>query len=182
MDGGDRTVLDHPASAARCSSFSRDGCPGALRSISPSGPCALNFSTQSRTICSGHPADLAPPGAAPSVIDRRQRQQPPHLVGILTLARNPAQRGGVKIRLSGIGFRMANLLCSPAFKQIVTASGNPNQSPSTGLGISVMSGCSAIQCVSRSACGFSAYSLYPPNFAARRSPLERQSSRNRPPN
>src|SRR5580704_13841854 len=43
------------ASAARCSSLSRDGWPGALRSISPPGPCALNRRTQSRTTCSVTP-------------------------------------------------------------------------------------------------------------------------------
>jgi hypothetical protein len=50
------------ASAARCGSFSRDGWPGALRSISPSGPSALNRSTQSRTICG-----VTPPIRAASV-------------------------------------------------------------------------------------------------------------------
>jgi hypothetical protein len=49
-------------SAARCASVSFDGCPGALRSISPSGPWALNFITQSRTICS-----VTPPIVAASV-------------------------------------------------------------------------------------------------------------------
>jgi hypothetical protein len=47
------------ASAARCASFSRDGRPGALRSIRPPGPSALNRSTQSRTICSVTPPILA---------------------------------------------------------------------------------------------------------------------------
>src|SRR5918993_2740679 len=47
------------ASAARCASLSRDGWPGALRSISPSGPSALNRSTQSRTICSVTPPMFA---------------------------------------------------------------------------------------------------------------------------
>ena len=36
--------------AARCASLRRGGCPGALRSIRPAGPCALNLTTQSRTI------------------------------------------------------------------------------------------------------------------------------------
>ena len=35
--------------------FRRDGCPGGLQSISPSGPWALNFITQSRTIWSVTP-------------------------------------------------------------------------------------------------------------------------------
>jgi hypothetical protein len=47
------------ASAARCVSLSRDGWPGALRSISPPGPPALNRSTQSRTICNVTPPTLA---------------------------------------------------------------------------------------------------------------------------
>jgi hypothetical protein len=50
------------ASAARCASSSRDGWPGALRSLSPPGPSALNRSTQSRTICS-----VTPPIRAASV-------------------------------------------------------------------------------------------------------------------
>jgi hypothetical protein len=52
------------ASAARCTSFSRDGRPGALPSISPSGPRALNRITQSRTICR-----VTPPIFAASVRD-----------------------------------------------------------------------------------------------------------------
>ncbi len=51
-------------SAARCVSFSRDGFPGALPLISPSGPRALNRSTQSRTTCS-----VTPPIMAASVRD-----------------------------------------------------------------------------------------------------------------
>ena len=47
------------ASAARCASFSRAGCPGALRSIRPSRPCALNLTTQSRTTCNPTPPILA---------------------------------------------------------------------------------------------------------------------------
>jgi hypothetical protein len=47
------------ASAARCPSFSLGGCPGALRSISPSGPSALNFITQSRTTCNPTPPIFA---------------------------------------------------------------------------------------------------------------------------
>jgi|Tabmets4t2r2_1033128.scaffolds.fasta_scaffold63757_1 hypothetical protein len=47
------------ASALRCASVSRGGCPGALRSIRPSGPCALNFTTQSRTICTVTPPIFA---------------------------------------------------------------------------------------------------------------------------
>ena len=80
------------ASAARCASFSRDGCPGAFRSISPAGPCAFNRSTQSRTTCSvTQPALAASVRLVPS-INRRQRQQPSHLVGILALTRNTAQQ------------------------------------------------------------------------------------------
>ena len=43
------------ASACRCASFSRRDGPDALRSIKPSGPAALNRTTQSRTICSPTP-------------------------------------------------------------------------------------------------------------------------------
>ena len=55
----DRAALEYRASATRCAPFRRDGCPGGLRSISPSGPWALNFITQSRTICSVTPATFA---------------------------------------------------------------------------------------------------------------------------
>jgi len=43
------------ARAARWLSFSLEDWPGALRSSKPSGPCALSFITQSRTICSVTP-------------------------------------------------------------------------------------------------------------------------------
>lgn len=43
------------ANAARCSAVHVAALPGALRSISPDGPSALNRSTQSRTICSPTP-------------------------------------------------------------------------------------------------------------------------------
>jgi hypothetical protein len=48
--------------AARCASVSLDGWPGGLRLTSPSGPWALNFTTQSRTICT-----VTPPIRAASV-------------------------------------------------------------------------------------------------------------------
>src|SRR5829696_3795009 len=59
VDAGVGPLSITAASAARCVSFSRGGCPGALRSASPSGPRALNRSTQSRTICSVTPPILA---------------------------------------------------------------------------------------------------------------------------
>jgi hypothetical protein len=43
------------ARARRCSSFSFEGLPGALPSISPAGPSALKARTQSRTVCSPTP-------------------------------------------------------------------------------------------------------------------------------
>ena len=46
-------------SAVRCSSLSLDAWPGALRLRSPSGPRALNFTTQSRTICTVTPPIFA---------------------------------------------------------------------------------------------------------------------------
>jgi len=52
------------ASAARCSAFNRGGRPGALRSIKPSEPRLLNFTTQSRTICT-----VTPPIRAASLRD-----------------------------------------------------------------------------------------------------------------
>ena len=41
--------------AARCASVSFEGWPGGLRLTRPSGPWALNFTTQSRTICTVTP-------------------------------------------------------------------------------------------------------------------------------
>jgi hypothetical protein len=55
----DRTALDDRGQRGAMLIVSRGGCPGALRSIRPSGPCALNFSTQSRTICSVTPPIFA---------------------------------------------------------------------------------------------------------------------------
>ena len=54
-----------------------DGCPGGLRSISPSGPWALNFITQSRTIWSVTPPIFAASVRARAFVNRRQRQKPP---------------------------------------------------------------------------------------------------------
>ena len=71
------------ASAARCTSFNRGGCPGALRSIRPSGPCALNLTTQSRTTCSPTPADLRRLSARGAVVNRRKSQQPARLRPVL---------------------------------------------------------------------------------------------------
>ena len=41
--------------AARCASVSFEGWPGGLRLTKPSGPWALNFTTQSRMICTVTP-------------------------------------------------------------------------------------------------------------------------------
>src|SRR3954467_7073082 len=65
--------------AARCASFSFEGCPGALRSIRPSGPEPLNFITQPRAICGVPPADPGRLRARRTVVDRRQGQEPPGL-------------------------------------------------------------------------------------------------------
>ena len=48
--------------AARCASVSLEGWPGGLRLTRPAGPWALNFTTQSRTIC-----PVTPPIRAASV-------------------------------------------------------------------------------------------------------------------
>jgi len=48
MNRRDRPLSRIAASAVRCASLSHGCCPGALRSI-PSGPSALNLTTQSRT-------------------------------------------------------------------------------------------------------------------------------------
>src|SRR4051794_41667096 len=60
MDRRHRTALDH-----RCQTLALDavqllpGWPGAWRSASPSGPCALNLSTQSRIVCKPTPPTQA---------------------------------------------------------------------------------------------------------------------------
>jgi hypothetical protein len=46
-------------SATRWTAFNFDDGPGAFRSTSPSGPWALNFTTQSRTIWTVTPPILA---------------------------------------------------------------------------------------------------------------------------
>jgi hypothetical protein len=76
--------------------FSFGGWPGALRSISPSGPWALNFITQSRTIC-----NVTPPIAAASVrlapSYGGQRQKTARLRRILRTPGNGAQARRIKI-------------------------------------------------------------------------------------
>jgi hypothetical protein len=62
MDGRDWPFSIIRVSAVRCSSLGLDGWPGALRLRDPSGPWALNFKTQSRTIC-----NVTPPIFAASV-------------------------------------------------------------------------------------------------------------------
>src|ERR1700751_1087342 len=83
--------------AARCSAFNSGTRPGALPLISPSGPAALNASTQSRTpeLVEGLDPDAADPGrfaARTSLIDRRQCQQMP---GLVCIARRLGQRAQV---------------------------------------------------------------------------------------
>jgi len=57
---GPRSIAS--TNAVRWVAFRSDGCPGAFRSIKPSGPAALNFITQSRMIC-----NVTPPIRAASV-------------------------------------------------------------------------------------------------------------------
>src|SRR6201987_3629844 len=88
--------------AARCSAFNSGTRPGALPLISPSGPAALNASTQSRTpeLVEGLDPDAADPGrfaARPPLIDRRQRQQTPGLVRVSRRLRQRAQLSCVVI-------------------------------------------------------------------------------------
>src|SRR3954465_11314623 len=95
--------------AARCASVSLDGWPGGLRLTRPSGPRALNFITQSRTIWTVTPPTRAAPvlarapadpgrlRAACPLIDRGQRQQAPRLWAILGLTSDRAQGGGVEV-------------------------------------------------------------------------------------
>src|SRR3954454_3613086 len=59
--------------AARCASVSFEGWPGGLRLIKPAGPWALNFTTQSRTICTVTPPSRA---AAVRVAPHRSRPGP----------------------------------------------------------------------------------------------------------
>jgi hypothetical protein len=84
-------------SAARCASFSRDGLPGALPSMSPPGPRALNLTTQSRTICS-----VTPPISAASLRDEpslngSQRQKAARLSSIFGLPSLSSQSGRIVI-------------------------------------------------------------------------------------
>lgn len=58
------------ASALRRTFVSRKDWPRALRSTSPSGPRALNFMTQSRTICRRTPPAAAEPVRHPSIVSR----------------------------------------------------------------------------------------------------------------
>jgi hypothetical protein len=46
----------------RCPDFRLGAFPGAWRSASPSGPCALNLSTQSRIVCKPTPPTQAATG------------------------------------------------------------------------------------------------------------------------
>ena len=85
------------ASAARCAPFRRDGCPGGLQSISPSGPWALNFITQSRTIWSVTPPIFAASVRTRAVVNRRQRQKPPGLRPILRPPRGGPHHPRIKI-------------------------------------------------------------------------------------
>jgi hypothetical protein len=50
MNRRNRAAFDDRGERRPMLSLSRDGCPGGLRSIRPSGPWALNFITQSRMI------------------------------------------------------------------------------------------------------------------------------------
>jgi len=60
MNRWDRSALeDRRQRLARLLVSTAVFCPGALQSIGPSGPCALNFSTQSRTTCSVTPPIFA---------------------------------------------------------------------------------------------------------------------------
>src|SRR3954465_6876533 len=83
--------------AARCASVSLDGWPGGLRLTRPSGPRALNFITQSRTIWTVTPPIRAASVRLAPLIDRGQRQQAPRLWAILGLTSDRAQGGGVEV-------------------------------------------------------------------------------------
>ncbi|TDW59271.1 hypothetical protein EDF57_11453 [Novosphingobium sp. PhB55] len=62
--------------------------PGALRVASPSGPSALNRSTQSRTICSVTPATLPLRSGSRRPVSAHC-QQPPNLIDITASPRKP---------------------------------------------------------------------------------------------
>jgi hypothetical protein len=59
MDRRGRTALYIAARASRWELSSLPGLPGAWRSAIPSGPCALNLSTQSRIVCKPTPPTRA---------------------------------------------------------------------------------------------------------------------------
>ena len=109
-------------SAARCSSSSRDGWPGALRSIKPSGPCALHRTTQSRMNpvpddLQPHAAERCGPAACLSLMDPGQRQQAARLASVLApaslLTRDATRRRVASTSgRSGIGMAPSSSLAS----------------------------------------------------------------------
>ena len=82
------------ANAARCVSFSRGGCPGALQTLRAIGvelenPVPHNLQR--------HSADLRRFGAPDAVINRRQRHQPAHLRSVLRPLGRRSNHRSIKI-------------------------------------------------------------------------------------
>jgi hypothetical protein len=97
MDGRDWPILDHPRERRPVFVLSLDGWPSALRLRDPSGPWALNFKTQSRTICNVTPPIFAASVRVAPLIDRSQGEKPPRLWPILCLFRYRARTRRIKI-------------------------------------------------------------------------------------
>src|SRR3981189_128614 len=97
------------SNACRCAWVSSGALPGALPLTSPSGPSALHARPPPRRRLGFEgpppapprlhpaPADLRRLGPSPAIVDRRQRQQAPRLIGILRPLRQLAQSRGVVI-------------------------------------------------------------------------------------
>ena len=73
------------AKAARCALFSREGCPGALRSIRPAGPCGVELEHPVANDLKRDPANPRRLGARGPFVNRRQRQKPPRPRSVLAL-------------------------------------------------------------------------------------------------
>ena len=95
----------------------------------PSGPWALNFSTQSRTICSVTP-DPRRLGPRRTAVDRRERQQASGLRGILrpSCCRTQTCRVEITPQRDGHGEPPPSAILN----QKTPASGNPTRSHDLG--------------------------------------------------
>ena len=107
------------AAPVGASSLSRGGVPGALPSIRPSGPSALNAQHPVPHDLQPDPADARRIAAIAAVIDHGQSQQAAGLIGIpRTPAPEARNRAASKSSRSAIAAAMANLLPFAMVNQI----------------------------------------------------------------